>query len=208
MELKVLTSKVTESGKTVQLPSEIFGVQPNDHAIYLDVKQFLANQRQGTSKTKVKAEVNYSTKKIKRQKGTGGARAGSIKSGVFVGGGRIHGPQPRDYSFKLNKKLKRLARVSALSHKAANNNIIVLDELNFDKPNTKSFLSVLNNLKINDQRVLVVTADNNMNVYLSGRNLPKTHTMPAAELNTYQILKAKTLVLMNDSIEVIKQTLN
>lgn len=208
MELKVLTSKGTESGKTVQLPSEIFGVQPNDHAIYLDVKQFLANQRQGTSKTKVKAEVNYSTKKIKRQKGTGGARAGSIKSGVFVGGGRIHGPQPRDYSFKLNKKLKRLARVSALSHKAANNNIIVLDELNFDKPNTKSFLSVLNNLKINDQRVLVVTADNNMNVYLSGRNLPKTHTMPAAELNTYQILKAKTLVLMNDSIEVIKQTLN
>ena len=208
MELKVLTSKGTESGKTVQLPSEIFGVQPNDHAIYLDVKQFLANQRQGTSKTKVKAEVNYSTKKIKRQKGTGGARAGSIKSGVFVGGGRIHGPQPRDYSFKLNKKLKRLARVSALSHKAANNNIIVLDELNFDKPNTKSFLSVLNNLKINDQRVLVVTADNNMNVYLSGRNLPKAHTMPAAELNTYQILKAKTLVLMNDSIEVIKQTLN
>ncbi|MEN9346202.1 MAG: hypothetical protein RLZZ60_1671 [Bacteroidota bacterium] len=208
MELKVLTSKGTESGKTVQLPSEIFGVQPNDHAIYLDVKQFLANQRQGTSKTKVKAEVNYSTKKIKRQKGTGGARAGSIKSGVFVGGGRIHGPQPRDYSFKLNKKLKRLARVSALSHKAANNSIIVLDELNFDKPNTKSFLSVLNNLKINDQRVLVVTADNNMNVYLSGRNLPKAHTMPAAELNTYQILKAKTLVLMNDSIEVIKQTLN
>jgi len=208
MELIVLTSKGTESGKTVQLPSEIFGVQPNDHAIYLDVKQFLANQRQGTSKTKVKAEVNYSTKKIKRQKGTGGARAGSIKSGVFVGGGRIHGPQPRDYSFKLNKKLKRLARVSALSHKAANNSIIVLDELNFDKPNTKSFLSVLNNLKINDQRVLVVTADNNMNVYLSGRNLPKAHTMPAAELNTYQILKAKTLVLMNDSIEVIKQTLN
>ncbi len=208
MELKVLTSKGTESGKTVQLPSEIFGVQPNDHAIYLDVKQFLANQRQGTSKTKVKAEVNYSTKKIKRQKGTGGARAGSIKSGVFVGGGRIHGPQPRDYSFKLNKKLKRLARVSALSHKAANNSIIVLDELNFDKPNTKSFISVLNNLKINDQRVLVVTADNNMNVYLSGRNLPKAHTMPAAELNTYQILKAKTLVLMNDSIEVIKQTLN
>ena len=208
MELKVLTSKGTESGKTVQLPSEIFGVQPNDHALYLDVKQFLANQRQGTSKTKVKAEVNYSTKKIKRQKGTGGARAGSIKSGVFVGGGRIHGPQPRDYSFKLNKKLKRLARVSALSHKAANSSIIVLDELNFDKPNTKSFLSVLNNLKINDQRVLVVTADNNMNVYLSGRNLPKAHTMPAAELNTYQILKAKTLVLMNDSIEVIKQTLN
>ena len=208
MELKVLSSNGTETGKTVNLPSEIFGVTPNDHAIYLDVKQYLANQRQGTHKTKDKSEVHYSTKKIKRQKGTGGARAGSIKSGVFVGGGRIHGPRPKDYSFKLNKKLKRLARISALSHKAANNNIIVLDSLTFDKPNTKSFISVLNSLKINDQRVLVVTPEQNNNVYLSGRNLSKAHTMPAAEINTYQILKAKTLVLMNDSIEVIKQTLN
>jgi len=208
MELKVLSSNGTETGKTVNLPSEIFGVTPNDHAIYLDVKQYLANQRQGTHKTKDKSEVHYSTKKIKRQKGTGGARAGSIKSGVFVGGGRIHGPRPKDYSFKLNKKLKRLARISALSHKAANNNIIVLDSLTFDKPNTKSFISILNNLKINDQRVLVVTPEQNNNVYLSGRNLSKAHTMPAAEINTYQILKAKTLVLMNDSIEVIKQTLN
>jgi large subunit ribosomal protein L4 len=208
MELKVLSSNGTETGQTVNLPSEIFGVTPNDHAIYLDVKQYLANQRQGTHKTKDKSEVHYSTKKIKRQKGTGGARAGSIKSGVFVGGGRIHGPRPKDYSFKLNKKLKRLARISALSHKAANNNIIVLDSLTFDKPNTKSFISILNNLKINDQRVLVVTPEQNNNVYLSGRNLSKAHTMPAAEINTYQILKAKTLVLMNDSIEVIKQTLN
>jgi large subunit ribosomal protein L4 len=208
MELKVLSSNGSETGKTVKLPSEIFGVTPNDHAIYLDVKQYLANQRQGTHKTKDKSEVSYSTKKIKRQKGTGGARAGSIKSGVFVGGGRIHGPRPKDYGFKLNKKLKRLARISALSHKAANNNIIVLDSLNFDKPNTKSFVNVLNSLKLNDQRVLVVTPEQNNNVYLSGRNLEKAHTMPASEINTYQILKAKTLVLMNDSIEVIKQTLN
>jgi len=172
------------------------------------VKQYLANQRQGTHKTKDKSEVHYSTRKIKRQKGTGGARAGSIKSGVFVGGGRIHGPRPKDYNFKLNKKLKRLARISALSYKASGNNIVVLDTLSFDKPNTKSFISLLNNLKLNDQRVLVVTPDNDKNVYLSGRNLPKAHTLPASEINTYQILKAKTLVLVNDSIEVIKQTLN
>ena len=208
MELKVLSTNGSETGKTVQLPSEIFGVAPNDHAIYLDVKQYLANQRQGTHKTKDKSEVHYSTRKTKRQKGTGGARAGSIKSGVFVGGGRIHGPRPKDYNFKLNKKLKRLARISALSYKASGNNIVVLDTLSFDKPNTKSFISLLNNLKLNDQRVLVVTPDNDKNVYLSGRNLPKAHTLPASEINTYQILKAKTLVLVNDSIEVIKQTLN
>jgi large subunit ribosomal protein L4 len=208
MELKVLSINGSETGKSVQLPSEIFGVAPNDHAIYLDVKQYLANQRQGTHKTKDKSEVHYSTRKIKRQKGTGGARAGSIKSGVFVGGGRIHGPRPKDYNFKLNKKLKRLARISALSYKASGNNIVVLDSLTFDKPNTKSFISLLNNLKLNDQRVLVVTPDNDKNVYLSGRNLPKAHTLPASEINTYQILKAKTLVLVNDSIEVIKQTLN
>jgi len=208
MELKVYSSNGSETGKTVKLPSDIFGATPNDHAIYLDVKQYLAHQRQGTHKTKDKSEVHYSTKKIKRQKGTGGARAGSIKSGVFVGGGRIHGPRPKDYSFKLNKKLKRLARISALSYKAANNNIIVLDSLTFDKPSAKSFISVLNNLKINDQRVLVVTPEINSNVYLSGRNINKAHTMPASDINTYQILKAKTLVLTNDSIEVIKNTLN
>ena len=208
MELKVLSINGSETGKSVQLPSEIFGVAPNDHAIYLDVKQYLANHRQGTHKTKDKSEVHYSTRKIKRQKGTGGARAGSIKSGVFVGGGRIHGPRPKDYNFRLNKKLKRLARISALSYKASGNNIVVLDSLSFDKPNTKSFISLLNNLKLNDQRVLVVTPDNDKNVYLSGRNLPKAHTLPASEINTYQILKAKTLVLVNDSIEVIKQTLN
>ena len=208
MELKILSSNGSETGKSVQLPSEIFGATPNDHAIYLDVKQYLANQRQGTHKSKDKSEVHYSTRKIKRQKGTGGARAGSIKSGVFVGGGRIHGPRPRDYSFKLNKKLKRLARISALSYKATGNNIIVLDSLSFDKPNTKSFVNLLYSLKLNDQRVLIVTADNDKNVFLSGRNLPKAHTLPASEINTYQILKAKTLVLVNESIEVIKQTLN
>lgn len=208
MELKVLSINGSETGKTVELPSEIFGAAPNDHAIYLDVKQYLAQQRTGTHKTRDKKDVHYSTKKIKRQKGTGGARAGSIKSGVFVGGARIHGPKPKDYSFKLNKKLKRLARVSALSYKASGNSIIVVDNLEFEKPNTKSFISLLDNLKLNDQRVLVVTPSLNKNVYLSGRNLPKAQTMVASEINTYQILKAKTLVLVNDSIEVIKQTLN
>jgi large subunit ribosomal protein L4 len=208
MELKVLTIQGTETGKSVNLPSDIFGISPNDHAIYLDVKQFLANQRQGTHKSKVKAEVHYSTRKIKRQKGTGGARAGSIKSGVFVGGGRIHGPSPRDYSFKLNKKLKRLARLSALSYKASENQIIVLDSVQFEKPNTKSFLEILNNLKINNNRVLFVTAGNDKNIFLSSRNIPKAETLPATDINTYNILKAKTLVLLEDSIEVIKQTLN
>lgn len=208
MEVKVLTISGTETGKTVQLPSEIFGIAPNDHAMYLDVKQYLANQRQGTHKSKVKAEVNYSTRKIKKQKGTGGARAGSIKSGVFVGGGRIHGPQPRDYSFKLNKKLKRLAKLSALSYKATNNNIVVLDSVNFDKPSTKTFTEVLSNLKLNNQRVLFVTPDLNSNLHLSSRNIPKAETMRASDINTYQILKAKTLVLLNDSIEVLKQSIN
>jgi large subunit ribosomal protein L4 len=208
MEVKVLTISGTETGKTVQLPSEIFGITPNDHAMYLDVKQYLANQRQGTHKSKVKAEVNYSTRKIKKQKGTGGARAGSIKSGVFVGGGRIHGPQPRDYSFKLNKKLKRLAKLSALSYKATNNNIVVLDSVNFDKPSTKTFTEVLSNLKLNNQRVLFVTPDLNSNLHLSSRNIPKAETMRASDINTYQILKAKTLVLLNDSIEVLKQSIN
>jgi large subunit ribosomal protein L4 len=208
MEVKVLTISGTETGKTVQLPSEVFGITPNDHAMYLDVKQYLANQRQGTHKSKVKAEVNYSTRKIKKQKGTGGARAGSIKSGVFVGGGRIHGPQPRDYSFKLNKKLKRLAKLSALSYKATNNNIVVLDSVNFDKPSTKTFTEILSNLKLNNQRVLFVTPDLNSNLHLSSRNIPKAETMRASDINTYQILKAKTLVLLNDSIEVIKQSIN
>lgn len=208
MEIKVFSTNGSETGKTVSLPSEIFGVTPNDHAIYLDVKQYLANQRQGNHKTKVKAEVHYSTRKIKKQKGTGGARAGSIKSGVFVGGGRIHGPQPRDYGFKLNKKLKRVARASALSYKASTNKIIALESLNFEKPSTKQFIELMNNLKVNNERVLVVTPENNNNVYLSGRNLQKAKTLSAAELNTYQILKAKTLVLVDGSIEAIKQTLN
>lgn len=208
MEIKVFSSNGADTGKTVSLPSDIFGATPNDHAIYLDVKQYLANQRQGNHKTKVKAEVNYSTRKLKKQKGTGGARAGSIKSGVFVGGGRIHGPQPRDYSFKLNKKLKRVARVSALSYKAAANKIIALESLSYDKPSTKSFVELINNLKVANERVLLVTPDNNTNVYLSGRNLEKAQTLPVSELNTYQILKAKTLVLVDGSIEAIKQSLN
>ncbi len=208
MQVKVISSNGTETGKSVELPEELFGISPNDHAIYLDVKQYLANQRQGTHKTKTRAEVSYSTKKLKKQKGTGGARAGSRKSGVFVGGGRIHGPQPRDYSFKLNKKLKRLARTSALSYKAKENKVIILDSLSFEKPNTKEFAGILNTLNLSQERILMVTPDLNKNIFLSSRNIPKANTLPASQINTYEILKAKTLVLLDGSIEVIKETLN
>lgn len=208
MELKVYSIDGKETSRKVTLPADIFGAQPNDHAIYLDVKQYLANQRQGTHKSKDKSEVSYSTKKIKRQKGTGGARAGSIKSGVFVGGGRIHGPRPRNYSFKLNKKLKRLARVSALSYKAQNNNIIVLENIQMEKPNTKQYYSVLKSLNVDSSRTLLVTPNIDKNIYLSGRNINNSRVMPANEINTYEILKAKNLILFEGSVDVIKETLN
>jgi large subunit ribosomal protein L4 len=207
MKLKVLNIQGAETGKEVELPKDIFSIEPNDHAIYLDVKQILANQRQGTHKTKDKSEVTASTKKLKRQKGTGTARAGSAKSGVMVGGGNMHGPRPRDYSFKLNKKVKRLARASALSHKLKENGIIVIDDIQFDKPSTKSFLQVLSNLKI-DNRSLFVLAANDNNVYLSGRNLPRTCILKATDVNTYEIMKAKNLVLTEGSLELLKQILN
>lgn len=208
MEVKVLSRTGSETGKSVTLPEAIFGVEPNNHAIWLDVKQFLANQRQGTHKTKEKSENHHSTKKIKKQKGTGGARAGSLKSGVFVGGGTMHGPRPRDYSFKLNKKLKKLARISALSYKAKENNIVVLEALSFDKPSTSEYLTLLKGLNLLGKRTLLVTPQVNQNIYLSSRNIQKVKVMPAAEINTYEILKAKNLILLEGSLEVITEILN
>lgn len=208
MKLKVLDIQGKETGKEVELPASIFGIEPNDHAIYLDVKQYLANQRQGTHKAKEKSEVAYSTKKIKRQKGTGGARAGSIKSGVFVGGGRMHGPKPRDYSFKLNKKLKRLARVSALTYKAKENQIMVLDKLQMDAPKTSAFSAILNNLSVNGKRTLLVLPEKNNNIYLSVRNLPMAEVAIADHLNTYQVMKAANVIFVADAINKLSETLN
>jgi large subunit ribosomal protein L4 len=205
MKLSVYNISGTDTGRAVELNSEIFGVEPNDHAIYLDVKQYLANQRQGTHKSKEKWEVDYSTKKIKRQKGTGGARSGSIKSPVFVGGGRAFGPKPRDYSFKLNKKVKQLARLSALSYKAKANGILVVEDLNFDAPKTKEFIGIRNNLKISDKKLLVVVAEQNKNVYLSSRNLQGSKVVTVSELNTYDIMNAATLLFCESSINKIQK---
>jgi large subunit ribosomal protein L4 len=187
------------------LPADIFGLEPNDHAIYLDVKQFMANQRQGTHKTKDRTEIHRSTRKVFRQKGTGGARHGSLKSGIYVGGARIHGPRPRDYSFKLNKKLKRLARLSALSYKAKENSIYVIEDIEMNTPKTSEFVSMLKALNING-RSLFVTPDTNKNVYLSGRNIPSNTVMRAADVNTYEVLKAKSLILTESSIAKLQET--
>lgn len=208
MELKVVDIKGKETSKKVSLNSSIFGIEPNDHAIYLDVKQYLANQRQGTHKAKERAEITGSTRKIKKQKGTGTARAGSIKSPIFRGGGRVFGPRPRNYGFKLNKKVKRLARKSALTYKAKENNIIVLEDLKFKAPKTKEFASILDNLKVNGSNVLLVTADNDKNVMLSSRNIPKTKVVTAESLNTYDILNASKVVFAVSSIDKIDNILN
>ncbi|MBX7206299.1 MAG: 50S ribosomal protein L4 [Bacteroidia bacterium] len=208
MELAVLNTQGNETGRKVKLTEEVFSVEPNDHAIWLDVKQFLANKRQGTHKAKEKSEVSGSTKKLHRQKGTGGSRKGSIKSGTFVGGARIHGPRPRDYSFKLNKKLKQVARKSALSYKAQENNIIVLEEFSLNSPKTKEYISILENLKLNDSKTLMVVSDYNKNLYLSSRNLAKARVMKAADLNTYEIMNAKNVILIENSVKAIEETLN
>ncbi len=208
MELAVYNINGSESGKKVKLNDAVFSIEPNDHAIYLDVKQYLANQRQGTHKAKEKSEVSGSTKKLHRQKGTGGSRKGSIKSGTFVGGARIHGPRPRDYSFKLNKKLKQLARKSALAYKVKENSIIALENFNLDEPKTKKYLDIINNLKLSNQKVLMVIADYNENVYKSSRNLPKAKVMAAKDLNTYEILNANKVVLLENSVPVIEEILN
>lgn len=208
MELSVVNIKGQETGKKVVLNNSIFGIEPNDHAIYLDVKQYLANQRQGTHKSKERAEVNYSTRKIKKQKGTGGARAGSLKSPVFRGGGRIFGPRPRNYEFKLNRKVKLLARKSALSYKAIESGIVVLEDFSLDTPKTKDFITIQNNLKISDKKSLFVLSDVNKNIYLSSRNLQGVKVVVASELTTYDILNASSIVLCEGSLEKIEGVFN
>lgn len=207
MKVKVLDINGKETGSSVDLKKEIFGAEPNDHAIYLDVKQYLANQRQGTHKTKEKWEINKSTKKIKRQKGTGTARAGSAKSGLMKGGARMFGPKPRNYSFKLNKKLKQVARISALTYKAKQNEIIVVENFSFEAPSTKEFVTFLGNLNSKDVRTLVITPDTDKNLSMSGRNYPNTQVIKASDINTYQILKAKNLIVLQDSFKAIEETL-
>jgi large subunit ribosomal protein L4 len=204
MEANILNISGKETGKKLKLSDKIFGVEPNDHAIYLDVKQYLANQRQGTHKSKERAEINRTTKKLKRQKGTGGARAGSMKSPLFVGGGRVFGPRPRDYSFKLNRKLKHLACMSALTYKAKDNNIIVLENFNFEQPKTKSYIDLLKNLKLDGKKALVVLPSHDNNIYLSSRNVQRNKVTTASELNTYDILNAQHLVIVEGSVAALE----
>ena len=207
MELKVLNIKGEDTGRTVSLSDDIFGVEPNDHAIYLDVKQYRANNRQGTHKSKERAEIKGSTRKIKKQKGTGSARAGSIKSPVFRGGGRAFGPRPRDYSFKLNKKLKKLARKSALTYKAREEQLYVVEDFSFDVPKTKEYLTFENNFKITDKKSILVLSEPNKNLYLSSRNLRGSKTITVSELTTYDILDAKALVFVESSIDGLEKIL-
>ncbi|MDR2841494.1 MAG: 50S ribosomal protein L4 [Paludibacter sp.] len=208
MELKVLNIKGEDTGKTVSLNDSIFGIEPNDHAIYLDAKQYLANQRQGTHKAKGRSELSGSTRKLGRQKGGGGARPGDIKSGVRVGGGRMFGPVPRDYRFKLNKKVKQLARRSALSYKAVENLITVVDSIDFAAPKTKDFVAMTKNLHIADKKPLIVLANDNNNVYLSARNLQRVNVITVSELNTYAVLNSNSLVFTEESVAAIEQIFN
>ena len=203
MEAKVLNIKGEDTGKVVVLNDSVFCIEPNDHVIYLDVKQYLANKRQGTHKSKERSEVSGSTKKLGRQKGGGGARRGDINSPVLVGGGRVFGPKPRDYSFKLNKKVKQLARRSALSYKVMENSIIVLEDFSFEAPKTKEFVKILNNLKISDKKSLFVLPESDKLVTLSARNLQTAQVVNAASVNTYAILNADTLVVTEKSVEII-----
>jgi large subunit ribosomal protein L4 len=208
MEINVLNINGQETGRKVTLNESIFGIEPNDHVIYLAVKQFMANRRQGNAKSKERSEIAGSTRKLIRQKGSGGARRGDIKSPVLVGGGRVFGPKPRDYSFKLNKKVKALARRSALSYKAQENAIVVVEDFTFEKPNTKQFLDVAKNLKVDGKKLLVALPENSKNVYLSARNLQKAQVMEAREINTYRILDADVLVVTEKSLEIIDGILN
>ena len=208
MELAVINHQGQDTGRKVTLSDEIFAIEPNDNAIYLDVKQYLANQRQGTHKSKERNEVAGSTKKIKKQKGTGGARAGSLKSPLFRGGGRVFGPKPRDYSFKLNKKMKQLARKSALSYKVKDNSLMVLEDLSFDAPKTKSYIALLNGLALADKKTLLVLPEDNKNVFLSSRNLPKAKVVTVNDVNTYQLLHADHLVLCEGSVSKLETILS
>ena len=208
MEIAVKDIQGKETGKKVTLDDSVFGIEPNEHAVYLDVKAILANKRQGTHATKEKSTLSGSTKKLKRQKGTGGARAGSIKNPLFRGGARIFGPQPRDYSEKVNKKVNVLARKSALSAKVKDNEVIVLEDFTFEAPKTKQIVAIQKNLNLGDKKSLLVVANSNNNVYLSARNLQGFSVVSACDLNTYEILKAKNLILCESSVEEIVKTLN
>ena len=207
MEVNVVNVSGKETGAKVQLSESVFGIEPNDHAIYLDVKQFLANQRQGTHKSKQRNEIAGSTRKLYKQKGTGGARAGSVKSPLFNGGGRVFGPQPRDYSFKLNKKLKVLARKSALSYKAKDSSIVVVEDFTFDTVKTKSYVQFTTDLNAVDVRTLLVLGAANNNVYLSSRNLKKTKVILADQLNTYDVLNAGKLILTTGALKTLEEAL-
>ena len=207
MDVKVVDIKGKETSKA-KLSDAIYGIEPNDHAIYLDVKQYLAAQRQGTHKSKERGEITGSTRKIKKQKGTGTARAGSIKSPIFKGGGRVFGPRPRSYDFKLNKKLKRLARKSALSYKAKDQNIVVLKDIDFKEPKTKEFMSAMNNLQLAYEKILLVLPEDNKNVYLSARNVQGANVVTADSLNTYEILNANKVVIVEGALEKIENLLN
>lgn len=207
MKLPVLKIDGTPSGKEVTLKKEIFGIEPNDHAIYLDVKQYLANQRQGTAKTKDRSENAHSTKKIGRQKGGGGARHGSLKANIYIGGGRVFGPQPRSYSFKLNKKLKQLARLSALSYKAKDKAIVLVEPFEMEAPKTKEFIGILNNIKAGERKILFVLPQNSDNIYISSRNLPNVNVITVDEINTYAIMNANSVVLTDGVQEILASRL-
>ena len=207
MKVAVLDIKGKETGRKVDLSDNVFAIEPNNHAIYLDVKQYLAHQRQGTHKAKERGEISGSTRKIKKQKGTGTARAGSIKSPIFRGGGRIFGPRPKDYTQKLNKNVKRLARKSALSLKTKEQSIMVVEDFDFDAPKTKDYLNILNNLGVADKKSLMVVGDKDKTLYLSSRNVPNSKIQVARDINTYQLMDANAIVLSESSLEVIKQIL-
>ena len=208
MEVSVLKYSGEETGRKVALSNDIFGITPNDHAIYLDVKQYLANQRQGTHKSKERAEIAKSTRKIKKQKGTGTARAGSLKSPVFRGGGRVFGPRPRDYSFKLNKKVKELARKSALAYKASDNSISIVEKFNFEAPKTKEYIKLLSNLAVNGRKSLLVLAEADTNIVLSSRNIQNAKVTTASQLNTYDVLHADTLIISEEAIQKLEELYN
>jgi large subunit ribosomal protein L4 len=208
MELSIYNIKGEDTGRQISLNESIYGLEPNDHAIYLDVKQYLANQRQGTHKSKVRNEISGSTRKLGKQKGGGGARRGDINSPLLRGGARVFGPVPRDYSFKLNKKVKQLARKSALSYKAKEDGILVIDNIVFEAPKTKDFIAMTNNLKVADKKLLIVLSEPNKNVYLSARNLKNAEVVMVSELNTYKILNAKSLIMTEGSVTAIEQIFN
>lgn len=208
MELNVLNIKGESTGRTVTLSDAVFGIEPNDHAIYLDVKQYMANQRQGTHKSKERSEVSGSTRKLGRQKGGGGARRGDINSPVLIGGGRVFGPKPRDYSFKLNKKVKRLARKSALSYKAKAGAIQVVEDFSFETPKTKEFISITKNLQVDAKKFLLVLGDNNRQVYLSARNLKGVSVIVASDINTYKVLDAAHILFTESAVAIIEKNFN